>query len=472
MPAPTLSHGKRPLGRAAATALVVGNMVGAGVFLLPSALAPFGGLSLVALLGTAVGAVLLALVFARLSAAYPAKGGPYVYARRAFGDAVGFLTAWGYWIAVWVANAAIALAFSGYLGYFVPAVADHLWLGASVAVLALWVLTAVNVLGLRAAGAVQVVVTVLKVVPLLLVGVAGVFSVTRATFSPFNPTGGTAVAGITAAAALALWAFVGLESATVPADEVEHAEHTVPRATVFGTAAAALVTIVATVGVMALVPLPELGQSSAPFADAANRLFGSWGGGLVAAGGLLATFGALNGWILLQAQVPKAAADDGLFPRWFGTTTRTGLPLVGLVVSSALTTLLLATHASDSLLSLFTRVVLIATLARLVPYLVSSVAQIRLLFVDRVHFVGAHFFRDGTIAFVALLFAAWTLYAAGREVALWGAGLYALGVPVYFWLLDRRERDHLDRPIEGDRTVLEIHEAGLRNRWPPPDPDA
>ncbi len=472
MPAPTLRHGKRSLGRAAATALVVGNMLGVGIFLLPSARAPYGGLSLVAWLGTTVGAMLLALVFARLSAAYPAKGGPYVYARRAFGDAVGFLTAWGYWVAIWVANAAIAVAFSGYLGYFVPAVADQLWLGAAVGLAVVWVVTGVNLLGLRTSGAAQVVLTALKVAPLLLVGIAGAFSVTRATFSPFNPTGGTAFAGITAAAALTVWVFVGLESATVPADEVEHAEHTVPRATLLGTAAVSVVAILATIGVMAVVPLSRLEHSSAPFADATKELFGSWGGGLVAVIALLVALGSLNGWVLLQAQVPKAAADDGLFPAWFARTTRTGVPLVGLVGSSALTSVLLLTHASDSSVSVFTKTVLIATLARLLPYVVSAGAQLRLLFTDRVHFVGSHFFRDGTVAFAALLFAGWAVYAAGREVALWGIGLYALGVPVYFWLLDRKERDHLDRPIEGDRTVLEIHEAGLRDRRPPQDPDS
>src|SRR6266545_8279586 len=166
--APMSAHARqrrrRGLGLWMATALVVGNMIGSGVFLLPSSLAKYGGISIVAWVLTAAGAVLLALVFARLGRAYPQTGGPYAYSRRAFGDFVGFQTAWGYWIAIWAGNAAIAVAFVSYLSRFWDGLATNSLLAA---VAAIWLLTWVNALGVRQGGLVQAATTVLKLVPLL-----------------------------------------------------------------------------------------------------------------------------------------------------------------------------------------------------------------------------------------------------------------------------------------------------------------
>src|SRR5512132_24245 len=158
---------RRGLGLGLATALVIGNMVGSGVFLLPSSLAKYGGISLVAWLFTAAGAMLLALVFARLGRAFPRTGGPYAYARRAFGDFVGFQTAWGYWIAVWAGNAAIAVAFVGYLAVFWPALTAQNLLAALVAIATIWLLTLANIVGVRAGGMIQLVTTVLRFIPLV-----------------------------------------------------------------------------------------------------------------------------------------------------------------------------------------------------------------------------------------------------------------------------------------------------------------
>ncbi len=152
-----------------ATALVVGNMIGSGVFLLPASLGAYGPISLVAFALTGLGAVFLAIVFARLGRAYPQTGGPYVYSRRAFGDFVGFQQAWGYWIAAWAGNAAIAVAFVSYLGEYWPTVRSDNVVAALVALSAIWVLTAVNAFGVRQAGMVQLVTTIVKFVPLAII---------------------------------------------------------------------------------------------------------------------------------------------------------------------------------------------------------------------------------------------------------------------------------------------------------------
>jgi APA family basic amino acid/polyamine antiporter len=322
-----------------ATALVVGNMIGSGVFMLPATLAGAAGpISLLGWVFTGAGAMLLALVFANLGRALPRTGGPYAYARRAFGDFVGFQTAWGYWIAVWAGNAAIAVAFVGYLAVFWPAAGTHDLLGALLAIALIWLLTFVNALGARESGAVQLATTILKFVPLAAIGIIGLFFIHGSNYEPFAPQGHS-LSLLSTTAALTMWAFIGLESATVPAEEVEDPERTIPRATILGTGITTILYIVATVAVMGIIPAATLADSTSPFADAAGVAFGGGWDKVIALVALVSTFGALNGWIMLQGRVPLAAAEDGLFPASFARVhgeRRT--PVFGLVVSSVLVT--------------------------------------------------------------------------------------------------------------------------------------
>ncbi|HEU0114003.1 MAG TPA: amino acid permease [Thermomicrobiales bacterium] len=422
---------RRSLGFWMATALVVGNMIGSGIFLLPSALAPFGGISLLGWVFTAGGAILLALVFARLARAYPQTGGPYAYSRLAFGDFVGFQTAWGYWINVWVGNAAIAVAFAGYLAVFWPAIGTNPVLGALTALGAIWLLTGVNALGIRTGGWVQAATTVVKMVPLVAIALFGVFHVQGANFQPFNASGQSPFAAVTAVAALTLWAFIGLESATVPADDVADPDRTIPRATLLGTGLAALVYILCTFAVIGVVPRAQLAGSTAPFSDAARVIFGGWAGPVVAIGALVSTFGCLNGWILLQGQVPLAAARDGVFPTSFMRANRAGAPVVGLVVSSLLATILVATNYTRGLVELFTFAILLATLATLLPYAYAAMSEVMLLATDRARFRIRSLTIDVAIALLAFAYALWAIAGAGADVVLKGTLLFLAGIPVY-----------------------------------------
>jgi APA family basic amino acid/polyamine antiporter len=423
-----------------ATALVVGNMIGSGVFLLPSSLARYGGVSIVAWLLTTAGAVLLALVFARLGRAYPQTGGPYAYTRKAFGDFVGFQTAWGYWIAIWAGNAAIAVAFVSYLSVFWGALATNALLAAAVAVAAIWALTFVNALGVRHGGWVQAVTTVLKLLPLLAIATVGLLFFDGGNLGAFNAAGGSVFGSVTAAAALTLWAFIGLESATVPAEDVADPKRTIPRSTIIGTLVTALVYILGTVAVMGVIPTGVLAGSNAPFADAAAEMFGGWAGDAVAVGAIVSAFGALNGWILLQGQIPMAAARDRLFPASFARTSRTGVPVFGLVVSSVLVTLLLAMNYTKSLVEQFTFIILLATLTTLVPYAYSAAAQLLLLATDRVRFSGRRLAGDALVALGAFGYSLWAIAGAGYEVVFKGFLLLLTGIPIYVWLRWRTAR--------------------------------
>ncbi len=430
--------GPRPrVGLWVCTALVVGNMVGSGVFLLPASLAPYGGLSIAGWLMSTAGAMACALVFAWLARELPREGGPYAYTRAAFGDLPAFLVAWGYWISICAGNAAIAVAFAGYLGFFAPLLAAHPAAGALAAVLAVWLLTWVNHLGVREAGAVQVTTTVLKLAPLLAVGTIGLASAQWRHLAPTIPPGSSLPGAVAATAALTLWAFLGLESATIPADEVRDPERTIPRATLLGTAVAALVYMASTTAVMGVLSPGAAAASTAPFADAAARMSGGWAARAVAAGAAVSCFGALNGWVLLQGALPLAVAADGLFPALFARRSARGTPTAALVLSSAVVTLIVGANYTRGLVRAFTFLILLSTIATLVAYAFSGAALLVLTRRRRAPTAGRTI-----IAILALAFAAGAMLAAGPEALLWGCALLAAGVPVYAGV---RRRAHTRR---------------------------
>ncbi len=420
----------RAIGFWTAVSLVMGNMIGSGVFLLPASLAPYGGISLVGWLVSACGSVLLALVFARLASTNPASGGPYAYTRAAFGDLAGFLVAWGYWISVWCATAALAVAFVGYLDPFFPSIVRNPASAAMLAVGAVWLLTAVNSQGIKAAGNVQVVTTLLKILPLAFVGLAGLFVLDRTHFAIAEAGPGAIAGGVTTTATLTLWAFLGLECATIPAASIRNPARTIPRATVVGTVLAAIVYIGSTIGVMGVLPPAALAQTSAPFAEAARVLGGDSAASIVALGAAISCFGALNGWILIVGQLPMAVADDGLFPRIFARRTAGGTPVAGILIGSALSTALIALNYSRSLVELFTFIILLATLSTLVPYVFCSLAG---FITDR----GQAQRRGASQVVAALAFAysLWAIGGAGADVVYWGFLLLIAGLPVYVWVV-------------------------------------
>jgi len=425
--------GARKLGIWIATALVVGNMVGSGVFLLPASLASFGGISIVGWLFTSAGALAVALLMSRLARMMHKVGGPYAYTRSGLGDLPAFLVAWGYWISIWSGNAAISVALVGYLAVFFPALAQIPALGAGVALTAIWLLTGLNAWGVREAGILQIWTTVLKLLPLLAIGTLGLLYLDPQNFVPFNASGQSSFSAITATAALTLWAFTGLESATIPADSVENPGKTIPRATIIGTLVAGVVYILATVGVMGVLPAAELAESTAPFADAGRLMWGGWAGSLIAIGAAISAFGALNGWIMLQGQMPMAAARDGLFPSVFGRMSSRGTPVPGMVISSLLITGLMGLNYTASLVDQFTFIILLATLSTLVPYAFSAISELVIFTRDRERFSGERLAGASVIAVLALAYSLWAIAGTGMRTILWGSVLLAAGLPIYAW---------------------------------------
>ena len=426
---------KRQIGLVTVTTLVLGNMIGSGVFLLPASLAPYGAYSLAGWLVSACGALLLAGVFFRLAKRAPRAGGPYAYSREAFGDCIGFLVAWMYWVALVGGFAAIAVAFASYLSALFPVIGSRPWYGALTALAAIWVLTLVNIAGVRGAGNVQVVTTVLKLLPLLALAIFGFAHFNPQLMTP-GPQAGSPVHAISLSVAATLFAFIGVECATIPAAHVRDPETTIPRATLLGTAIAAVVYVACTTAVMGLLPESVLAHSQAPFADAGRLLWGHWAGLLIAGVAAVSCFGAVNGWTLIAGQFPQAVARDGLFPGVFARDSRFGTPASALLISAVINSVFVLANFSHGMVALFTFMVLLTTLSTVVAYLFCAMADIVLA-----HRSGKPVrLRDTVLACAAFGFAVWAALGAGQEAVYWYFALLIIGIPLYVWQTRRGTR--------------------------------
>jgi basic amino acid/polyamine antiporter, APA family len=445
---PELTSGKgqqqgSALGLTSATALVIGTIIGAGVFTMPAVLAGAGTSSLVVLAVIAVGAMVLAVLFGQLTRRVPnSDGGLYAYARHEFGDFAGYLTGWCYWVQAWAGNAAIVASWVFYVdalfGISPPGLGN--W---GIALVGLWVPAAVNLAGIRQEAWVQNVTVVLKYLPLLFVGVVGWFFVTKANFGAFNASGGSLYSAIGIAAGVALFSFIGVETAAITAKRVKDPRRNVGRASLLGTAAAAVVYLAVSAAVMGLVAHRALVNNTAPFVSAFETIFphGAWAGKLVAALASVSGFGALVGWTLVTAEVSRAPASDGLFPRPFAWADRNDTAWFGILVAAGLPSLLMLwRYTASAGLTVFTYLVDLTVVTVAIPYLFSACAQLTYLVSRRRRVHGWLLARDLSITVAAVLFSLWVTFAAGYAAVYQAMVVVLAGVILYAFLQARRER--------------------------------
>lgn len=425
-----MSSNEKKIGLITTTSLVVGNMIGAGIFLLPASLGEYGSISLLGWLFTATGAIILAKIFSNLSKIIVNKsGGPYTYSRAGFGDFIGFLVAWGYWISVWISNAAVAIAIIGALSFFFPVLESNSVLAVSVGLNMIWFFTWVNSKGVKTSGKVQVITTVLKLLPLVFVIIIGAFFFSLDNFPDFNLTGESNFATFPVVAALTLYAFLGIESASIPAENVNNPEKTVPKATMLGTIISTGVYILGTIVLFGVLPVEVLKNSAAPFAEAGKIIGGEYAGYFVAAGAAVSGIGALNGWILIVAQIPMAAAKDKMFPRIFKKENKNGAPILGLIIGSLLSTLVMLLNFTDGLVEQFTFIVNLTVLTCLVPYLFVSASYIIILIEKKIHLNS--FIKTFVLGLLGFSYSVWAIYGSGADVVFYGFLLLLLGIPFY-----------------------------------------
>jgi APA family basic amino acid/polyamine antiporter len=423
------------LGLWSSTSLVVGNMIGAGVFLMPAALASYGSISLLGWVFSAIGSFFLARVFSNLSKLLPnASGGPYAYTRAGLGDFAGFLVAWGYWISVSCANAAITISLVSALSTFFPVLAGNAVASVLTGLMAIWLLTWVNSRGIVLSGRMQLITTVLKLIPLLIIALGGLFFIKLSNFLPFNSSGGSVLAAVNATATFTMFAFVGIECASIPAGNIENPEKTIPRATVLGLSIATLVYILGSVSVMGILSVPALKNSVTPFADAAVVMFGNSAKYWVSAGVAIAAFGALNGWILIAGQVPYAIAKDKLFPSIFAKENKRKVPYMGIILNSVLVSLFMMMNYSKGLVEQFRFLLLLSVLTVFVPYLFSTAAYI-LIRIQKKNLYPKKWAQAIVLAALAFIYSLWAIAGTGEKTVFYGFLLLMAGIPFYIWIV-------------------------------------
>ncbi|MBM3263759.1 MAG: amino acid permease [candidate division Zixibacteria bacterium] len=418
-------------------ALIVGNMIGTGIFTLPASLASDAGpVSLISWGVTAVGFLLLSIVYADMGHAYPRSGGPSVYARHAFGDFIGFEIAFSYWLSIIIGNAAIVIATVGYIAEFSPLVKDSLLWQVMISLSLVWILALVNILGVREGASVAIVTTTAKLVPLVLLVAVGIWQFNPDHLTPFAPMGTSA---IIPGMALVAWAFSGLESATVPAEEATDAR-TIRRSTLIGFGIATALYILISVTVMGLLPNDVIAGSSGPLALAASQVMGPWGATLIAAGAIVSGLGTLNGWILLSGRVPLSVAEDGLFPKGLARIhPRFHTPHVSLIIAAIVASGMILLRLSRSLIETFEFIILLSVLLVLVPHVTTTIGEYLLARQNPGAFSARSIRATSIIAMASLVFVVWVIYGTGWEAIGWGGLFLVAGVPVY-WVMRREGR--------------------------------
>jgi arginine:agmatine antiporter len=416
--------------------LVAGNMVGSGLFLLPASLAMIGSISLLGWLAATLGALVIALAFARLAALHPGASGPCDYAQIRLGRFAGFQSYLLYLVVTWLGNLGVAIAAVGYLATLVPGI-DSGWPATLAAIGLIVALTLLNLTGARRVCQFDGVTLVAGLLPILLVCTVGWAHFDPALFrSAWNPAQLPVHVALPRSLLFVFWAFLGLESAAVAAAVVERPERNVAIASICGVLLAAVVYITASTVIFGLVPIGQLANSSAPFADASRVLLGTAGASLVAVAALVKTVGTLSGWILMAAETGRAAARQGFLPRALTRIDASGAPAVALATASTVTCLIALATRSPTLAQQFDRLVDVSVLASLLVYSYAMVGLLRPRPGEAVIGRPAQCY-----ALAGIGFCGYVIFASGGASLGWLLGLLALTVPVYgFWMAGRRAR--------------------------------
>lgn len=432
------------LGLTSATGLVIGSIVGTGVFTMPAVIAGAGTMGIAVLAVIAVGAMLLAVLFGQLTKRVPnSDGGLYAYSRHEFGDFAGYLVGWCYWIQSWAGNAAIVSSWVFYVDALFNLNNPSGMTNFGIAMVGLWIPAIINLAGVRQMAWFQNVTVVLKFLPLLFVGIVGWFFVQSANFGPFNASGGSLYSGIGIAAGVALFSFIGVEAAAITAKRVHNPRRNVMRASMLGTAVSALLYVLVTAVVMGLVSHGALVKTGSPFVNAFQSMFPheAWAGRFIAAVAVVSGIGALNGWTLIVTETSRAIAQDDMFPRAFAWSDKKGTAWFGILVGTALPSLLMLwRYATSTGLTVFTYLVDLTVVTVAIPYFMSAIAQLTFLVSRRRRVSGWALARDLAVAGASVLFSMWVTFASGYQVVYQALVVILAGLILYAFLNARRQR--------------------------------
>ncbi|NBQ17893.1 amino acid permease [bacterium] len=415
------------IGFWAVVSLVIGSQVGSGAFLLPAQLAGLGAMSLAGWFLAGAGAISIALIFAQLCMHIPKSGGPHAYVEAAFGKRFSFFTSWTYWVVSWISTSVVIITAVSYMTPLIGVQPPFVLFLIEVAIMA--IITYLNFKGVAAAGSIEILLTIFKCLPLIIIPLSAFFFFNPEHFvfvtAVLDGSTGSIFSLINKASLLCLWGFVGVETATITAGVIENPRVVVPKAVIFGTIAVAVLYILNTVGLMGLIPLDQLAVSNAPHADAVRIIFGQGFDKLIAFIAAVACIGTVNAWTLMSAQMAYSAAQDGVFPPLFAKTNKNGAPIINLLISFFGTIPLLALAMNSSLLMQLDTLITISGATFLSIYALCMIAYLKLYGLKNVFY--------GIIALGALLFCAWALSAAPLSHLGICLLFTATGLPIYWW---------------------------------------
>lgn len=425
------------------TALVVGTIIGAAVFMLPVSLAPLGRNSVAGWVISGIGALCIAFALAQFSR----FGGEGIQANieREFGPTVAFLVAWAFWVSNWAAQASVAIAAASTLSFIDPQ------FGGSEAILLVAIgcvllLTGINAAGVRASGSFSIVTVAIKVLPLLAIvwlfverGIAG------GHYAPFAPAS-VNVPNLASATALTFFALTGFENATAPVCKVHNPERTISRALLGGTAFAVLLFLAAGTAIQLLLPAHVVAASPAPFADAIASRWGRGAASIAALAITISAVGCLNCLILGTGELGYAMALRRDLPRFMSRTRGINTPIMSQLVASGLTILLLLANSSRATANLYTFIILLSTAAIIVVYFVGALAA----------WTSSSSVVARAIIVAALLFSVFAMYGTGLEADLWCLVLLASGLVIRTVVrrLDSRGPDRSSRSAETSAAAI------------------
>ena len=410
--------------------IAVGCAIGSGIFMMPTMLAPYGLLGFGGWLVAGVGSILVALTMARLVKRIPKTGGPYVYVNEGLGTFSGFIIAWTYWVACVSAIAGISIAFVGYLGFFLPQIANSQINALLASLLLIWIIVFLNIRSLENSSKFQLISTLLKLLPLIFIVLLGAFNFNVNNLPELNPSNLHPISLIATVTTLVMWSFIGIETATVPADNVINPQETIPKVLIASVITILVLYILVSIAIAALVPTSELLNSSAPFALAASKILGVTGGTIVSLGALISTLGSLNANTLTAGNLSLAAARDGLLPSKFVILSKNGTPIFTYLLTGAFVSILLILNYTKGIVNAFVFMAMLSTLSTLIAYAFCAIAEFKFSRADEKNLQRNNALLISCGTFLYAFFAIW---GAGIEMIIYSIILILIGTPIYLF---------------------------------------
>ena len=418
------------------TTLVMVNMMGSGIIMLPTSMAQLGAISLLSWIVTAVGSMAIAYCFSQCGIYCQRSGGLSAYTEEAHGKSGFFLCSYLYFLSLAIANVAVAISAVGYMTSFLP------WLGSGAIPLfigtvgLLWLTTVANFGGPGITGKIGAITVWGVIIPVAGLSIIGWFwfksDVLVAAWNPNNLTNSEA---ISKAIPLTLWAFLGMESAAQASDAVENPKRTVPLACLFGTLGAAVVYVLSTTVIQGIIPNAELANASAPFALVYAQMFNPIVGNIIMALAVMACVGSLLGWQFTLAQTAKMTADQGMFPKLFSKVNSRNAPLMGMLACGVLQTLMALSTISPNASEQFGKLVNLAAVTNLIPYVTALTGLFVMMYKASVS--PKVYLRNTPALLIAVAYSLYALHACGKDAVFGGALVLAFGYPLYGLLAKR-----------------------------------